>query len=51
VFTDGHVVVGEWNRPDESLPAIFSADGETIRLSPGTTWVALARKNTATWRD
>ena len=51
VFTDGHVVVGEWNRPDESLPATFSADGETIRLSPGNTWVALARKNTATWRD
>jgi hypothetical protein len=51
VFTDGHVVVGEWNRPDESLPATFSADGEAIRLSPGNTWVALARKNTATWRD
>ena len=51
VFTDGHVVVGKWNRPDESLPATFSADGETIRLSPGNTWVALARKNTATWRD
>ena len=51
VFTDSHVVVGEWNRPDESLPATFSADGETIRLSPGNTWVALARKNTATWRD
>jgi|TARA_B100001105_G_scaffold154444_1_gene123984 hypothetical protein len=51
VFTAGHVVVGEWSRPDASLPATFYADGEEIRLSPGTTWVALARKNTATWRD
>ena len=51
VFTAGQVIVGEWSRPDASLPATFSADGEEIRLSPGNTWVSLARKNTATWRD
>ena len=51
VFTAGQVVVGQWSRPDASLPATFSADGEEIRLSPGTTWVALARKKTASWRD
>ena len=51
VFTAGQVVVGEWSRPDASLPATLSADGEEIRLSPGTTWVALARKKTATWRN
>ena len=50
VFTDGQVIVGEWNRPDAALPATFSVDGEEIRLSPGNTWVALARKGTATWR-
>jgi len=51
VFTDGHVVRGQWHRPDTDQPATFTADGTEIRLSPGTTWVALAKKDTAVWRD
>jgi hypothetical protein len=51
LFTDGHVIRGEWHRPDAAAPATFTADGEEVRLTPGRTWVALAKKNTATWRD
>ena len=51
VFTDGHVVRGQWHRPDADQPATFTADGTEIRLSPGNTWVALAREDTAVWRD
>ena len=51
IFTDGHVVRGQWNRSDASQPATFTADGEVIRLTPGKTWVALAKKDTAVWRD
>ena len=51
VFTDGHVIRGQWHRPDADQPATFTADGTEIRLSPGNTWVALAKKDTAVWRD
>ena len=51
VFTDGHVIQGQWHRPDANQPANFTADGTEIRLSPGNTWVALAKKDTAVWRD
>ena len=51
IFTDGHVIRGQWHRPDASMPATFTADGEVIRLAPGRTWVALAKKGTAVWRD
>ena len=51
VFTDGHVIRGQWQRPDADQPATFTADGTEIRLSPGNTWVALAKKDTAVWRD
>ena len=51
VFTDGHVIRGQWHRPDANQPASFTADGTEIRLSPGNTWVALAKKDTAVWRD
>ena len=47
VFTDGHVVRGRWERPDKSRPAALVADGRPIRLTPGPTWVALARAGTA----
>mgnify|MGYP001239598043 CR=1 FL=1 len=47
VFTDGHVVRGRWERPDQSRPADLVADGRPIRLTPGRTWVALARAGTA----
>ena len=47
VFTDGHVVRGRWERPDPSRPAALVADGRPIRLTPGRTWVALARAGTA----
>jgi len=47
VFTDGHVVRGRWERPDQSRPAALVADGRPIRLTPGRTWVALARPGTA----
>ena len=47
VFTDGHLVRGRWERPDKSRPAALVADGRPIRLTPGRTWVALARAGTA----
>ena len=47
VFTDGHVVRGRWERPDKFRPAVLVADGRPIRLTPGRTWVALARPGTA----
>ena len=50
VFTDGHVVRGRWERPDQSRPADLVADGRPIRLTPGRTWVALARAGTAELR-
>jgi len=49
VFTDGHMIVGEWDRTDPELPAIYHLDGETIRMSPGRTWVSLAEAGTASW--
>ncbi len=50
ILTAGHVIVGEWDRPDESAPAVYHIDGETIRLSPGRTWVALAEDGSAELR-
>ena len=43
VFSNGQVQVGRWSR-DIAVGAIrlFDADGETIGLSPGNTWVELA---------
>ena len=51
IFTDGHLIVGEWDRTDSSLPATYHVDGEEIRLTPGRTWVALAEEGTATWEQ
>ena len=49
IFTDGHIIIGEWDRTDPSLPAVYHVEGEEIRLTPGRTWVALAKEGTATW--
>ena len=51
LFTDGHVVRAQWHRPDAGRPATFTADGSEVRLSVGTTWVALAKEGTAEIRD
>ena len=53
VFTTGHLIVAEWNRPDPARPATITVDGELLLLSPGSTWVALAdsdRPESAVWR-
>jgi hypothetical protein len=49
IFTDGHLIIGEWERTDPDLPAIYHVDEEVIRMTPGRTWVALAEAGTATW--
>ncbi len=50
VFTDGHLIEGQWERKKDSEPAEITSDGVPIRLTPGNTWVALAKTGTATWR-
>ena len=50
VFTDGHLIEGEWKRKKDSEPAEITSNGIPIRLTPGNTWVALAKSGTATWR-
>jgi hypothetical protein len=41
-------VKGTWNRPDPSKPAVLTAaDGQPIALTPGRTWVELAKTDTA----
>lgn len=44
VFTDGKVVHGLWDRPDEDQPATLTDDaGTEIPLTPGQTWIELPR--------
>ena len=50
VLTDGHVVRGTWKRSKESEPATLEANGKPIRLTPGRTWIALARSDSAALR-
>ncbi|MBP67326.1 MAG: hypothetical protein CL435_02195 [Acidimicrobiaceae bacterium] len=50
VFTDGHIVLGEWRRTNPDLPARLTIEGDPIHLTPGHTWVALAPPDSATWR-
>ena len=53
VFTAGHLIVAEWNRPDPGRPATITIDGEPVLLQPGRTWVALAdaaRPGNVAWR-
>lgn len=49
VFTAGGVVQGRWSRPDPSKPAtLLDSAGQPIALTPGRTWVELAREGGAT---
>jgi hypothetical protein len=42
VFTGGHLVSGRWSRQDRTAPwALVAEDGTPIRLTPGSTWVAM----------
>ena len=48
-FTAGTVVHGKWTRTDRLLPYTLTADdGTRILLSPGRTWVELARVDSTT---
>ena len=51
VFTGGLVVVGTWTRDDRLQPfRLTDADGNAIGLTPGRTWVELARQGRTTPR-
>lgn len=51
VLTDGQVVAGTWARASEDEPATLTdADGATIELTPGQTWVELTPEGAATVR-
>jgi hypothetical protein len=44
VFTAGHIVTGTWTRTDRLRPfTLTDASGAPILLTPGRTWVELAR--------
>lgn len=48
IFTDGHLIEGTWNRPDQKSPWTFATDdGQPIGLTPGRTWVSLIREGQA----
>jgi len=47
VFTGGVMVTGTWKRDDRLQPfTLTDDDGAVIAITPGRTWVELARKNT-----
>ena len=49
VFTGGSFVIGTWTRDDRLKPfTLTTPDGAVIELTPGRTWVELARVGTAT---
>ena len=49
VFTDGQLVQGRWSRPnDEDVTEFTTANGETIAMTPGTTWILLPRRGAVT---
>ncbi len=49
VFSDGKVVHGTWSRDDRLKPFTLTADdGKPILLTPGRTWVELARNDSTT---
>jgi hypothetical protein len=49
VLSAGKVVKGTWTRPDPTKPAtLTNATGQPILLTPGRTWVELAKTGTAT---
>lgn len=50
-FTDGKVIHGSWDRPDEDQPAKLTDDaGTEISLTPGQTWIELPRDGGVTLR-
>jgi hypothetical protein len=52
VLSAGKVVKGTWSRPDATKPAALTgAGGQPIALTPGRTWVELAKTQTATLVD
>lgn len=52
VFVGGRVVSGTWARDDPAAPfELIAADGSTIRLQPGTTWISLVDPGSAAVLD
>lgn len=50
VFTDGHVIEVTWTKPSlHSVATWTTADGVPVALTPGLTWVELARQGTTTF--
>jgi hypothetical protein len=48
VLSNGHVVEGSWSKPDDATPTAFlDVAGQPVRLTPGTTWMALIPGGTA----
>jgi Protein of unknown function (DUF3048) N-terminal domain/Protein of unknown function (DUF3048) C-terminal domain len=44
-FSDGKIMLGRWERPDASKPAVFlDGDGAPVELTPGRTWIELAEQ-------
>ena len=49
LFTGGKMVHGKWSRLDRLKPFTLTADdGKPMLLTPGRTWVELARVNSTT---
>jgi hypothetical protein len=49
LFRNGKVITGTWTKTDVTTPTTFtSADGTTMTLQPGQTWVELAPAGTPT---
>ena len=49
IFSDGHFVRGTWERLSERDVTVFRSENAVIvPLTPGRTWIALARDGTAT---
>jgi hypothetical protein len=48
ILTDGQLIAGKWSRPTSgSLTQFRDLEGEIILLTPGITWIALPRAETA----
>jgi hypothetical protein len=48
VFTEGHVIVGTWERVTEDARTIYrDANGDEIGLTPGRTWIELVEPGRA----
>ncbi len=51
VFTDGKYISGQWSRANKQAPTTLTDnEGRPILLTPGETWVALARPQFITLR-